>query len=96
MEPDSVVSHEEAGHILPGFFNFLVTLAGNILLPISATELGCLGLNESSLAAVAWGATRRITNASIARSLHMLWLIDQPITWKENRFSTAPVASMNA
>ncbi|MNE91741.1 hypothetical protein D3C80_1893880 [compost metagenome] len=31
MKPDSVVSHEEAGHILSGFFNCRVALGGHPL-----------------------------------------------------------------
>ena len=31
VEPDSVVSHEETGHILPGVFNCHVTLGGHPL-----------------------------------------------------------------
>jgi len=31
VEPDSVVSHKEAGHILPGFFNCRVALGGHPL-----------------------------------------------------------------
>jgi len=38
----------------------------------------CLGLRRQTA----------ISNASMARSLHIRGFIDQPITWRENRSST--------